>query len=127
MSLNDDRARLMHSLDHAAEAISLIAGRRREDLDTDRLLNLSLVRLMEIAAQSAARVSDETRQANPQVPWAELAGLRDRLLHGYDTVDLDILWTIVHDDLPPLVEQFRVIAEHLPPTGSKGDRHDFPP
>jgi uncharacterized protein with HEPN domain len=116
MSLNDDRARLTHALDHAAEAMALLAGRRREDLDADRLLNLSLVRLMEIASQSAARVSEETRRANPQVPWAELTGLRDRLLHGYDTVDLDILWTIVHDDLPPLVEQFRAIAQRLPPS-----------
>ena len=110
MTLRDDRTRLLHIRDHLAEAVSLIEGKTRTDLETDRLLNLSLVRLLEIAAQSADRVSDETKAALPEIPWADIAGLRDRLLHGYDTVDLDILWHIVHDDLPPLVERIPTAA-----------------
>ena len=109
MTMRDDRTRLLHMRDHIAEAIALVEGKPRSELDTDRLLNLSLVRLLEIVAQSADRVSEETQRAHPEIPWRDIAGLRDRLLHGYDTVDLDILWHIVHDDLPPLVKQLRAV------------------
>lgn len=111
MTMRDDRTRLLHIRDHLAEAVSLIEGKTQPDLEADRLLNLSLVRLLEIAGQSADRVSDETKTAMPEIPWADIAGLRDRLLHGYDTVDLDILWHIVHEDLPPLVELVQKAAD----------------
>ena len=111
MTMRDDRTRLLHVRDHLAEAMALLGEKSRPELEADRLLNLSLVRLLEIASQSAARVSEETQRALPAIPWADIAGLRDRLLHGYDTVDLDILWQIVHDDLPPLVEQLQTAAK----------------
>ncbi|MBU4273426.1 MAG: DUF86 domain-containing protein [Planctomycetes bacterium] len=110
MTMRDDRTRLLHIRDHVAEAVALAEGKTRSELETDRLLNLSLVRLLEIVGQSAARVSEETQRQYPQIPWQDIAGLRDRLLHGYDTVDLDILWNIVHDDLPPLVERIQKAA-----------------
>jgi uncharacterized protein with HEPN domain len=57
MSRHDDRRRLRHMLDHAVEAFEMTQGKTRNDLDTDRQLNLSLVRLLEIVAESMARVS----------------------------------------------------------------------
>lgn len=56
-----DRIRLLHMLEHAREAMQLVAGRNRSDLDTDRVLNLALVRLLEIVGEAAARVSSEAR------------------------------------------------------------------
>ncbi len=97
-------------LDHAVEAVDLAKGRTREDLDADRLLNLSLVRLLEIVGEAASRLSAETRDHYPNVPWPDVVGLRNRLIHGYDVVDFDILWDIVNDDLPPLIAQLRVIV-----------------
>ena len=90
-------------LDHATEAVRLVEGRSRKDLDADRLLNLSLVRLLEIVGEAAARLSPETRSLYPRVPWPDIIGLRNRLIHGYDIVDFDILWDIVRDDLPALI------------------------
>jgi uncharacterized protein with HEPN domain len=107
MARRSDEASLRHMVDHAAEAITLAQGRSRGDLDADRLLNLSLVRLLEIVGEAAARLSEETRRRCPQIPWADIIGLRNRLIHGYDVVDFDILWDIVQDDLPPLVAQLR--------------------
>jgi uncharacterized protein with HEPN domain len=98
-------------LSHAEEAISLAAGRQREDLDTDRLLNLALVRLLEIVGEAAARVSEKCRQTYPSIPWPQVIGLRNRLIHGYDAVDFDILWTIVQVDLPPLAIALRSALE----------------
>ena len=81
----------------------MVRGRTRAQLDSDRQLNLSLVRLLEIVGEAAGRVPAEDRASHPDIPWAEIVGLRNRLIHGYDSVDFDILWLIVSDDLPPLV------------------------
>ncbi|MBU2498290.1 MAG: DUF86 domain-containing protein [Proteobacteria bacterium] len=96
-------------LDHATEAMQMARDRAREDLDTDRRLNLSLVRLLEVVGEAATRVSEATRRAHPQIAWAEIAGLRNRLVHGYDDVDFDILWDIIQLDLPPLVATLTAI------------------
>ena len=77
----------------------------------DRMLNLALVRLMEVVGEAATRIPEEFRSRHPQVPWRDVADLRNRLLHGYDTVNFDILWTIIQDDLPPLIAQLEVIIE----------------
>lgn len=83
----------------------MMRGKTRPDLDSDRMLNLALVRLLEIVGEAANRVSVEERSRFPRIPWFQLIGLRNRLIHGYDSVDFDILWQIVTQDLPPLVEE----------------------
>ena len=103
MSRHKSDLRLRHMLDHAKEAVAMARGRTRAELDRDRQLNLSLVRLLEIVGEAAGRVSAEERTRHPDVPWPEIVGLRNRLIHGYDSVDFDILWQIVSDDLPPLI------------------------
>jgi uncharacterized protein with HEPN domain len=69
------------------------------------LLNLALTRLLEVIGEAAAQLPDSLKQDYTAIPWREVTGLRNCLIHEYDEVDLDILWTIVQDDLPPLVEQ----------------------
>jgi uncharacterized protein with HEPN domain len=103
MSRHEGDVRLRHMLDHAREAAAIVRGRTRANLDTDRQLNLSLVRLLEIVGEAASRVPVEERARHPDIAWAEIVGLRNRLIHGYDSVDFDILWRIVSDDLPPLI------------------------
>jgi uncharacterized protein with HEPN domain len=104
-----DESRLRHMLDYAEEALQFANGRVRSDLDTDRALNLSLTRLLEIVGEAAARVSQATCTQHPQIPWPQIVGLRNRLIHGYDQVDFDVLWRIVQNDLPPLVTELRSI------------------
>jgi uncharacterized protein with HEPN domain len=103
MSRHEGDIRFRHMLDHAREAVAMANGRTRGELNTDRQLNLSLVRLLEIVGEAASRVPAEQRVRHPDIPWPEIVGLRNRLIHGYDSVDLDILWQIVSDDLQPLI------------------------
>jgi uncharacterized protein with HEPN domain len=103
MTPDKDRARLEHMRAAAREAMDLIHGKERADLDRERLLNLALVRLLEIIGEAATRVSLELRARHPEVPWPLIVGLRNRLIHGYDTVNFDILWAILTQDLAPLV------------------------
>ena len=103
MSKHDDSIPLQQMLDHAREAVNMIAGKERADLDRERMLELALIRLVEIIGEAAARVSPEGRIRYPLIPWREVIGMRNRLVHGYDSVDLDVLWDTVELDLPPLI------------------------
>ena len=112
MSRRDPMTRVRHMLDHVREAVEMARHRTRADLDTDRMLNLALVRLMEIVGEAAAQIPGEFRVRHPDVPWRDVADLRNRLIHGYDAVDFDMLWTIMQDDLPPLIRSLESIIEH---------------
>ncbi len=105
----DDLIRLRHMLDSALEAAELVQGKFRSDLDTNRILSLALVRLLEIIGEAANRVTALTRQQYPDIPWFQIVSLRNRLIHGYDNVDLDILWKILTADLPQLIAQLEKI------------------
>ena len=103
MTLHDPIVSVHHMLDHAREAVEMVRGRSRADLDTDRQLNLSLVRLVEVIGEAANRVPDDFRSRHPQVPWRQTVGMRNRMVHGYDVIDFDILWSVLQKDLPPLI------------------------
>lgn len=108
MTRHEDLARLRHMLEHAREAVSMVAGKERADLQTERMLELALVRLIEIIGEAAARVSLEGQLECSSIPWRQVVGMRNRLVHGYDKVDLDVLWDTVEDDLPPLIAELEM-------------------
>jgi uncharacterized protein with HEPN domain len=64
-----------------------------------------VIRNLEVIGEAAKRLSEVTRQARPEVPWAKIVGTRDRLIHGYFSVDLEIVWEIVESELPKLRSQ----------------------
>lgn len=97
-----DDVRLRHMLDAANQAILFTQGRSRADLDTDTMLALAVVRLIEILGEAAKNVSQSTKDSIPEIPWRQITGTRDRLSHAYFDVNLDIIWDIVTRDLPPL-------------------------
>jgi uncharacterized protein with HEPN domain len=96
-------------LDAANEALSFIQARVRTDLDNDRMLVLSLIRELEIIGEAASKVSPETRGQNSAVPWQDICGMRNRLIHAYFDVNLDVVWTTVTKDLPFLKAELEKI------------------
>ena len=88
----------------------LSEGKSSEELVDDRVLGLAIVRLMEIVGEAANRVPKEEQSRHPEIPWTQIIGLRNRLIHGYDTVDLDALWDTITDDLPPLIAQLQELS-----------------
>lgn len=105
MTKIDDYTRLSHMRDAAIEAISFIRGKTRNSLDTDRMLLLSLIRLVEVIGEAASKVSKEKQCQIKDIPWQQIISMRNRLIHDYYEVDLDIVWTTITEDLPPLVEK----------------------
>ncbi|MBE7552062.1 MAG: DUF86 domain-containing protein [Anaerolineales bacterium] len=105
----DDLVRLYHMLDAAKEAESFAQNRTRSDLDSDRMLALSLLKLIEIIGEAAAGVSKESRSQMPQIPWPSMVGMRNRLVHAYFDIDLDRVWDTVTADLPPLIAELEQI------------------
>ncbi len=99
----NDRVRLQHMLDAAREAIEFVQGKVRADLDNNRMLLLSLVKEIEIIGEAANQVSKAAREQLPGIPWADIVGMRNRLIHAYFDINLEILWRTVQHDLPPLI------------------------
>ena len=90
-------------LDSAREAISFLQNQTRESLDKNRMLALSLVQLIEIIGEAATQVTREFQNQHPEIPWAQIVGMRNRLIHAYFDIDMDRVWKIAKDDLPQLV------------------------
>lgn len=100
---------LLDMLQSAKLAISYAAERSREDFLTDIQFQDSVIRRLLIIGEAARRVSDQTRRATPEVPWTDINGMRNRLVHKYDDIDLDIVWDTVQKSLPMLVSELEKI------------------
>ncbi len=106
----DDRWRLLHIVEAIEQAQVFVRHRTRDDLERDTMLRLALVQLVQIVGEAAARVSEAGRAELPGLPWAQITGMRNRLVHAYFDVDRSILWDTVQLALPPLLNQ---IKDHL--------------
>ena len=109
MSRHDALVRLRHMLDHAREARDMAKGRTRAELDSDRMFDLSLTRLLEVVGEAASRIPKEDQNKYVGIPWPQIVGLRNRIIHGYDDVNFDIMWEIIVEDLPPLIAELEKI------------------
>jgi len=118
----DDEVRVRHLVEAASKAVSYAAGRRRDDLDDDEMLRLALTKLVEIVGEAAKHVSHCLRESHPEVPWSAAARMRDRLVHHYFDINLDVLWSTVTDDLPRLLATLSddLVRDGFTPTA--GDR-----
>lgn len=101
-------------LGYAREAREMAQGRTRADLDQERMFELAMMRLLEVIGEGATRLPDELRERYPDVPWASIVGLRNRLIHAYDRINFDIVWDILTLDMPVLIEKLeRILNEEL--------------
>ncbi len=105
----DDIIRIRHRIDAIYAAISFTQGRQREDLDKDSMLAFALVRAIEIVGEAATKVSIETREQHPEVPWAAIIGMRHRLIHAYFDINHDILWTTATEAVPDLLPRLLAV------------------
>ena len=83
-----------------------------EFVDDERTVD-AVLRNFEVIGEAAKNVPDAVRQEYPEVPWTEMAGMRDKLIHGYASIELEIVWTTVQDEIPTLIPRIEAVQDDL--------------
>jgi len=88
----------------AAQSIQqFMAGRQRSEFDADKMLLFAVVQALQIVGEAASKISLETRSATPSVPWVQIVGMRNRLVHAYADINHDVVWKTVTEEIPALL------------------------
>jgi uncharacterized protein with HEPN domain len=111
-----DRVLLAHMRD-CLDRILEYTNAERSRFETSRLVQDAVIRNLQTLAESSQHLSSEIKGTEPQIPWRELAGFRNVIVHGYLGVDLGAVWLVVEQDLPALTAAVNRMAEHLGPQG----------
>ncbi|HEX6133183.1 MAG TPA: HepT-like ribonuclease domain-containing protein [Longimicrobiales bacterium] len=108
---HDDRLPLEQMLDAARRLSRLARERGRATFDDDDVLRLAMLQLIQRLGESASRLSADFRFAHPELPWAEMIGLRNRIVHSYDDLDPDIIWHVASADVEPVIAALERVLE----------------
>ncbi|MEF8866257.1 MAG: DUF86 domain-containing protein [Salinibacter sp.] len=106
-----DRQYLQDILDAMEAAESFVENVSFEELEDDQRTQFALQRAFEIIGEATKQLSEEVRDQYPSIPWRDIAGMRDKLIHEYFAVNLEIVWKTVHKDFPrvrPKIQQILV-------------------
>jgi len=99
-------------LEAAREALAFSEGNKREDLENNRMLVLAIVKSLEIIGEAASKVSESYKTSADAIPWPEIINMRNRMIHAYYDVNLDIVWATVTRDLPVLIKYLEDIISN---------------
>lgn len=110
--MRSDRERLFDILD-AVERIEAQAARGYAAFAGDELAQTAVIRWVEIIGEATRGLTEELRQAHPEVPWRQMVAMRNVLIHGYFDIDVDLVWSVAQNDLPKLGAQVRAIVEAM--------------
>ena len=100
-------------MEHAQYAADFVADKSEEDFADDRLLQFAVVRALEVVGEAAKEIPDTVRALAPDIPWRQISGMRNKLIHRYFGVDAAIVWATVTADVPKLINELSRLAEEL--------------
>lgn len=107
----DDRAFLLHIRDALREVREFVAGEDHDSFLSNRMAQNAVMRSFEVAGEATRRVSPEFREAHPEIPWQLMGDFRNRLIHGYFALDLEIVWKTATEDAPMLLSRIEGLVE----------------
>ena len=115
MSVDADNLRLRDMLERAQRIVAYVQNRSEADFRADVSFQDSVLHCFLIMGEAAAKISEPTQNRNPQLPWRQVIGIRNHIVHGYTKLDLGIVWRTAQEDVPGLIEALlRIIPpEHI--------------
>jgi uncharacterized protein with HEPN domain len=109
----DTKECLQDIIDTADEAIASCPSTHAE-FERSRIHQRALTWLVQSVGEGCIKVPKELQAANPEIPWRAIVGTRHRIVHNYMEVDAEVIWTVVTEHLPPMVQQIKAILASLP-------------
>ena len=113
MSKIDDFTRIKHMIDASNEALFFIKNKTKDSVLHDRQLILALIRLLEIIGEASSKISSDTKKVSEFIPWNQMSGMRNRLIHGYFDVNTNIIWETITHELPALISSLEQLLQTL--------------
>lgn len=98
-----DKVRLLHIKEAIIEVLSYVNGVNFEAFEANSMIYNASIRQLEVIGEASNRLSDELRKQYPNIPWRQIVGLRNMLVHEYFGVDVNIVWDVIRNELPPLL------------------------
>ena len=109
-----DREYLLDMLEAAKIIQDYVGAKEKDDFLQDNFCQDAVIRRLAIIGEAANRISEQTRTRIPEIPWAEIVGMRNRLIHQYDDLDMVIVWETIKNDILILVT---ILEKFIPPAG----------
>lgn len=100
-----------HILDSVTAINSFLGNLSKSDLEKERLRQSAVIRELEVIGEAVKNIPEEVKKQYPNISWKQIAGMRDKLIHHYFGVDLDIVWATIKNDLPILEKQIQEIIK----------------
>ncbi len=113
MKAHDDKVYLRHILDAIDRIENYLRNRSREEFERETLLQDGVIRQLEIIGEATRHITEELREQYPEIPWQDMVGMRNKLIHDYLGVDVDLVWVTATEDLQDLRKQVEVILNTL--------------
>jgi uncharacterized protein with HEPN domain len=104
---------LQDILDALAKARAFLGDMTKQEFEADERTSYAVIRALEVAGEAARHIPEEIAQRYPKIPWSDMIGMRNVLIHDYIEVDLEAVWLTVKDDLPGAEQEIKRIIEEL--------------
>ena len=108
-----DKGRLEHILECINNIFEFVGGKSFEQIEGDKMCYFAVVYQLVIIGEAANMLTKEFRESRPQTPWREIVNMRNFIVHGYNVVDKNEVWSVIQDDLRPLKQQIEEYIEEL--------------
>lgn len=113
--MGDDKAHLLDMVEMANRAVTFVLGYSEADFYTDPRTHWAVYSQLVLLGEAARRLSPQFREANPDLPWNKIIGMRNRIVHEYDEISWETVWRVVNEELPDLVLLLTKLAQHRGP------------